>query len=229
MDGQSLEAWLREGLSLEQIGRRVHKDPSTVSYWVKKHGLQAVNRDRHAARGALDRGTLADLVESGASVAEIAEAVSRGKGTVRHWLKRYGLQTAGIAGRRSRAHHAEARERGLRTVRSCCHRHGETDFILDNRGSYRCKRWRWEAVVRRRRKVKSSLVAEAGGRCARGYDRCLSALHFHHMDPSVKRFGLADRGMAHSIERMRAEVRKCVLLCSNCHAEVEAGVIALPA
>jgi RNA polymerase-binding transcription factor DksA len=29
--------------------------------------------------------------------------------------------------------------------------------------------------------------------------------------------------MARSIERARLEARKCVLLCSNCHAEVECG------
>jgi hypothetical protein len=50
----------------------------------------------------------------------------------------------------------------------------------------------------------------------------LAALEFHHVDPSAKEFGLAHRG-ARSIERLRAEARKCVLLCSNCHAEIENG------
>jgi hypothetical protein len=27
---------------------------------------------------------------------------------------------------------------------------------------------------------------------------------------------------------LRAEASKCVLLCSNCHAEVEAGIAAVP-
>ena len=42
------------------------------------------------------------------------------------------------------------------------------------------------------------------------------------MDPSTKEFTLAQRG-ARSIAMLRAEVRKCVLLCANCHAEVEVG------
>jgi hypothetical protein len=29
-------------------------------------------------------------------------------------------------------------------------------------------------------------------------------------------------------EKARAEAQKCVLLCANCHAEVEAGVLGLP-
>ncbi len=72
------------------------------------------------------------------------------------------------------------------------------------------------------------LVEEAGGSCRLcGYDRCTAALEFHHLDPREKAFGLARFG-AHRIEKLRAEVRKCVLLCSNCHAEVEAGFVALP-
>jgi hypothetical protein len=30
------------------------------------------------------------------------------------------------------------------------------------------------------------------------------------------------------IDSLRAEMRKCVLLCGNCHAEVEGGLTTLP-
>jgi hypothetical protein len=30
--------------------------------------------------------------------------------------------------------------------------------------------------------------------------------------------------VARSLERCREEARKCVLLCANCHAEVEGGI-----
>jgi hypothetical protein len=73
--------------------------------------------------------------------------------------------------------------------------------------------------------VKDALVAEAGGSCVLcGYSRCLAALEFHHLDPAAKRFSLAGRGVTRSLARAREEARKCVLLCANCHAEVEAGV-----
>ena len=35
-------------------------------------------------------------------------------------------------------------------------------------------------------------------------------------------------GIVYRIDTLREEARKCVLLCSNCHAEVEAGAVALP-
>jgi hypothetical protein len=84
-------------------------------------------------------------------------------------------------------------------------------------------------VTERRRRVKAILVAEAGGACAAcGYDRCLAALQFHHVRPEEKRFALGRKGVARSLEKARAEARKCLLLCANCHAEVEAGVLELP-
>jgi hypothetical protein len=110
-----------------------------------------------------------------------------------------------------------------------CARHGETEFILEGRGYYRCKRCRSERVARRRRTVKRILVDEAGGRCAIcGYDRCIAALEFHHLDPLEKRIGVSAFGVAHALDKLRAEATKCVLVCSNCHVEVENGVATLP-
>ena len=60
-----------------------------------------------------------------------------------------------------------------------------------------------------------------------GYDRCVGALEFHHLVPAEKSFSLSHRGVARSIAKARAEANKCALLCANCHAEVEAGLIVL--
>jgi 5-methylcytosine-specific restriction endonuclease McrA len=78
--------------------------------------------------------------------------------------------------------------------------------------------------------VKQILVAEAGGACALcGYCRSRAALEFHHIDPAAKRFAVAARGVTRSLAEARLESEKCVLLCSNCHAEVEAGERSLQA
>jgi hypothetical protein len=85
-----------------------------------------------------------------------------------------------------------------------------------------------EHVSKRRRKMKLILVADAGGRCALcGYDRCMGALHFHHVDPSNKQFHLSMQGVTRSLAAARVEMAKCVLLCANCHAEVELGITTL--
>jgi hypothetical protein len=113
--------------------------------------------------------------------------------------------------------------------RRICRRHGPVLFALDGQGTYRCRKCRSEAVARRRRRLKQILVTEAGGRCrVCGYDKCAAALQFHHLDPEEKAFGLAQGGLTRSLDEARREADKCVLLCSNCHAEIEAGVTALP-
>lgn len=110
-----------------------------------------------------------------------------------------------------------------------CRVHGVTEFVRRPDGVMRCKRCRSEAVSKRRRRVKAILIAEAGGACVLcGYARSVRALEFHHLDPAEKLFGLSAQGLARSIDTMRAEARKCILLCSNCHAEVEDGLVSVP-
>jgi hypothetical protein len=72
------------------------------------------------------------------------------------------------------------------------------------------------------------VVPVRGGCLICGYDRCIAALQFHHVDPREKSFHVSRDGVSLSLERAREEARKCVLLCSNCHAEVEAGFTSLP-
>jgi predicted HNH restriction endonuclease len=77
-----------------------------------------------------------------------------------------------------------------------------------------------------RRKNKLTLVSEHGTKCGVcGYDRCVQALDFHHIDPLTKSFGIAQAGVTRSLNRMREEAKKCILVCSNCHREIHAGVI----
>ncbi len=227
MDKASLETLLAQGLSLERIAKRFGKDPSTISYWMKKHGLVSPYREKHAAKGGLQREQLEELVEAGASIASISEQLQRGHATVRHWLAKYGLETRATARRRTTR---AARDSGMLTVQSVCRYHGLVEFCLEGRGAYRCSACRKEAVAKRRRRVKEILVQEAGGACAIcGYDAWIGALQFHHRDPVDKEFEISGAGITRSLGRARVEARKCVLLCSNCHAEVEAGRKTLPA
>jgi transposase-like protein len=217
-----LASALASGRSIEAIAREHGRDPSTIAYWVNKHGLVSVHAARHAARGGLKREQLEPLVHAGYTVQRIAEELGRGVTTVRYWLKQHGLATV-------RALPAPPGGRPPSIVRRC-RRHGFTEHVLTSGGRrYRCKRCRVDAVSARRRRVKLALVEAAGGACAVcGYDRYAGALQFHHVDPREKAFAIADRGVARSLERALAEARKCVLVCANCHAEVEAGLATMP-
>lgn len=89
MDRNSLELLLGQGLSVEEIGRRFGKHPSTVSHWMAKYGLEAVNREQRA-RGGIEREPLEALVEAGMTISELAVEFGLSKATVRHWLRKYG-------------------------------------------------------------------------------------------------------------------------------------------
>jgi transposase len=179
---------------------------------------------KYAPRGAPDRAKLQELAERGASLREIALALDRSIATVRYWLRRW--EIARRDARRSRVDPATAPREVMRT----CKRHARTVFRLDARGTYRCVLCSQERVAERRRRVKRILVEEAGGGCAEcGYGVCCAALQFHHLDPRTKSFSLAHEGVTRSLDRAREEARKCILLCANCHAEVEAGVRVLEA
>jgi transposase len=221
MDREVLETLLNRGLSLESISKRFGMHPSTVGYWVGKHGLSAAHAHKHTARGGIPRSRLETLVEAGGTHRSIAAELEVSVATVRHWLKQYGLETQSTTSRRqSITGKAAARI----SIQRTCKVHGPTEFALYTGGTYRCVRCRAEAVSRRRRDVRTILVREAGGRCALcGYDQYVGALQFHHMDPSAKTFALSGRGLTRSLERLREEARKCLLLCANCHAEVEGG------
>ncbi len=66
-----------------------------------------------------------------------------------------------------------------------------------------------------------------GGRCMIcGYNKCLTALEFHHL--YNKKFGFSSRGITRSWQKIKEELKKCVLVCSNCHKEIHAGLVQLP-
>jgi Homeodomain-like domain len=216
-----LEEQLSAGRSIDSIAREVDRDPSTVSYWAHKYGLVSSHAERHAARGGIERNVLEDLVAEGLSIRRIADRLDLSYTTVRHWLRRYGLET----NRAKRLRTADID--GLEPLLHCS-THGFVAHVRGSDGFLRCRSCRSAAVVRRRARVRELLIAEAGGRCAVcEYDGHHGALQFHHVDPSTKAFTLRD-GDTRSLARMREEASKCVLLCANCHAEVEAGRARLP-
>jgi transposase-like protein len=178
---------------------------------------------KFAPKGPLSRSELQLLVDSHRSIREIARELDRSPSTVRYWLDRYDLKVP--PARSLKARSLAARAVGKTRFLANCPKHGEGEFLAMANGRSRCSRCNAEAVSKRRRKVKGDLVAEAGGCCSEcGYDHSQAALQFHHLDPSSKAFAIAGRGVSRSITKARAEAGKCVLLCANCHAEVEAGV-----
>ena len=101
-----------------------------------------------------------------------------------------------------------------------CERHGETEHAFYN-GKLRCKKCLVEYDYQKRHRIKEQLVEYKGGKCEIcGYNKCLNALDFHHRNPEEKEYALNTANYNKSFEKLKKEVDKCILVCSNCHREI---------
>lgn len=94
--------------------------------------------------------------------------------------------------------------------------------ISMSKASERVKLWRIA--------TKQKMIIAMGGKCVCcSYDKCNSALEFHHVNPIEKLFDFG-RVIAQPIKwpEIIKELRKCVLVCCRCHREIEAGIRNVP-
>jgi len=87
-----------------------------------------------------------------------------------------------------------------------------------------------EKVKRWRKATKKRIVKAMGSKCVCcGYNKCNRALKLHHLDPEKKEFGFG-RIMANpkSWAKIVIELRKCILVCGNCHEEINEGITPVP-
>ncbi len=106
-----------------------------------------------------------------------------------------------------------------------CRTHGSTKHFPRPDGAFRCGKCASSWVIKNRQKKKALLVAKFGGKCiVCGYKKYAGALDFHHTDPKNKSFALSVKGLSYSWDSLVAEAQKCVLVCKNCHTEIEAGL-----
>jgi len=68
-------------------------------------------------------------------------------------------------------------------------------------------------------RLKIRAIEYKGGKCSKcGYNKCYAALEFHHRDPKAKEYSWTQL-RKFSWERVKTELDKCDLICSNCHKE----------
>jgi hypothetical protein len=91
-----------------------------------------------------------------------------------------------------------------------------------SKSSERVKLWR--------KRTRERMLESMGSKCACcEYDRCLDILEFHHIDPKEKSFSLGSaRANIFSWKTIVKELKKCILVCQNCHGEIHAGFREIP-
>lgn len=91
----------------------------------------------------------------------------------------------------------------------------DKDIVLDF-----LKESNYRSVKSARRNLKRKLVEYKGGKCEIcGYDRCIDAFDFHHLNPDEKDFGISEYDVL-SFDKLKKEVDKCMLVCCRCHREI---------
>lgn len=74
-----------------------------------------------------------------------------------------------------------------------------------------------------RKQIKKWSLEYKGNKCSIcGYDKCIEALEFHHIDMSEKEFNLSDRNLKLDWQEIKRELDKCIVVCANCHRELHA-------
>lgn len=91
-----------------------------------------------------------------------------------------------------------------------------------SKSSERVKRWRKE--------TKNRIVKSMGGCCQLcKYNKTNNALELHHINPIEKDFSFGTiRANPKSWKKIVDELRKCILVCSNCHKEIHEGIVDIP-
>lgn len=91
-----------------------------------------------------------------------------------------------------------------------------------------CSKCNKDNVLKRQKSLKQKCIDYSGGKCQIcGYNKCNSALEFHHKDPSQKDMQFSKFGRTSwdkNKEKIITELNKCILLCANCHREVHANI-----
>lgn len=159
----------------------------------------------------MDRFELEKLIEEGMSLKNLANHFNCSTHKIRYWLVQFSLKTKPKFGL----------PRTAKYEPGDCKYHGRTTFVYETyRKGYRCRICRSGVVTERRREIKQKLVKEAGGKCIKcGYDKCLWALQFDHRNPEEKLTEIAKLVMQRRLQIALEEIKKCDLLCANCHAE----------
>jgi hypothetical protein len=118
---------------------------------------------------------------------------------------------------------------GNKFCRKCSTEKSVDDFYRRRAGkdtSPYCKPCMISQTLERQRIFKSKCIDYKGGKCKFcDYNKCDSALEFHHIEPNEKDFTIAHARLTKFSDKVKKELDKCILVCANCHREMHSGLI----
>ena len=168
----------------------------------------------------MDYNTINALAAKRLSIRKIAKELSVSASTVKYWLKKFNIKTI-----------PRSEVSDCRFCPRCKTEKLKTEFYNRRNGkgnSVYCKSCSNTQTVERQKRFKQQCVNWKGGECVGcGYNKCNNALDFHHLGQDKKEFSIAHARLTSFNENIKRELDKCILVCSNCHREIHAGVLDL--
>lgn len=168
----------------------------------------------------MDEQELKNLLEEGLSLRQLAEQTNKSQTSIRHWIKKFGLKL-------------KRGPKGLKPKDFCFPRKcacGETDpKKFYGHKTTVCAKCHSKYTLEKGHENRLYMLEKLGSKCSNancGFDKYKSSLDVHHIDP-------AEKDPAFSTirywtkEKIDVELKKCVLLCKNCHAAYHAGELVL--
>jgi len=156
---------------------------------------------------------------------EIAKKMKCSQTNVRYYLKKYSIK---------RNKRNNVTDVSLKLCPCCSTIKTRTEFYKANKEGKRvngswCKACMTEQTAKRQRRYKDMYVKQKGGCCQScGFNKYNGALEFHHIDPSQKDSKMSKMTRRPDNPEVQRELAKCVLVCSNCHRMIHAGIIDCP-
>lgn len=156
----------------------------------------------------MDKCVLNDLIKQGYSTYKISKKLNICQSTVRYWLRKYKLKTFAKSYK--------------------CKFCGELDVnkFYGHRKSM-CNKCFNNKSVSKARINRQKILDHFGNKCSHcGYEKYLCSLQVHHLDRKGK--DPSYRSVrSWSWNRIKNEIKKCVMLCANCHIALHNGLIFL--
>jgi transcriptional regulator with XRE-family HTH domain len=174
-----------------------------------------------------------DLRKKGLSIKKISEELNCSKSTVSKWCNKNNLSDVGLKKYKEltsdeilelkeyyKTHTKKETSIYFGISETTVIKHADIKRVDSDAAKKNSKIYR----LKRRTMLKIKSVEYKGGECILcGYNKCIQALDFHHTNPSEKDFTISGNYNI-SWDRIKNELDKCILVCSNCHREIHAGV-----
>ena len=167
-----------------------------------------------------------NLINKGLSLRQIGKEIGKSQTSVRYWLKKYNLKTKNKRKRKRN-------ELDL-THKTCveCHKTKKiNEFYLRQGRNYHFDNCKKCHDYKNGKRLAKSLIENKKTFMDLFDCKCkicdlqsnnFCVYDFHHIDPSEKEFSLSE--VKYNFDKCKEEIKKCILVCSNCHREIHAGL-----